>query len=171
MKRTCPTWHGGVAYQPTPIIQSEHCLRSGDRGCHTANGMTAAFKGPDGGFDREVQPADIYQRPLLRCDHRLRRQDPEGAGESRHRSRSARAWWRPPAGWCSRRCRMAGWWPTVTRSSRAVALQCRHPLKGTPTYAIGPKRYLAVRSSGRHVHPVKYDNLQSSGYLFVFALN
>jgi alcohol dehydrogenase (cytochrome c) len=46
------------------------------------------------------------------------------------------------------------------------------PLKGAPvTYAIGPKQYLAVQSSGRHVHPVKYDNLQSSSYLFVFALN
>ena len=46
------------------------------------------------------------------------------------------------------------------------------PLKGAPvTYAIGPKQYLAVQSSGRHVHPVKYDNLQSSSYIFVFALN
>ena len=46
------------------------------------------------------------------------------------------------------------------------------PLKGSPvTYAIGPKQFLAVQSSGRHVHPVKYDNLQSSSYLFVFALN
>jgi len=33
------------------------------------------------------------------------------------------------------------------------------------------KQYIAVHSSGRHVHPVKYDNLQSSSYLFVFALN
>ncbi len=45
------------------------------------------------------------------------------------------------------------------------------PLKGAPvTYAIGPKQYLAVQSSGRHLHPVKYDNLETSSYLFVFAL-
>ena len=45
-------------------------------------------------------------------------------------------------------------------------------LKGAPvTYAIGPKQYLAVQASGRHLHPVKYDNLQDSSYLFVFALN
>ena len=37
--------------------------------------------------------------------------------------------------------------------------------------AIGPKEYLAVQSSGRHQHPVKYDNLEHSSYLFVFALN
>ena len=46
------------------------------------------------------------------------------------------------------------------------------PLKGAPVvYAIGPKQYLAVQTSGRHQHPVKYDNLEHSSYLFVFALN
>jgi alcohol dehydrogenase (cytochrome c) len=46
------------------------------------------------------------------------------------------------------------------------------PLKGAPVvFAIGPKEYLAVQSSGRHLHPVKYDNLEHSSYLFVFALN
>ena len=46
------------------------------------------------------------------------------------------------------------------------------PLKGAPvTYAIGPKQYLAVQTSGRHLHPVKYDRLENSSYLFVFALN
>ena len=46
------------------------------------------------------------------------------------------------------------------------------PLKGTPvTYAIGPKQYLAVQTSGRHLHPIKFDKLENSSYLFVFALN
>ncbi|MEI8035613.1 MAG: hypothetical protein WCH96_09080, partial [Betaproteobacteria bacterium] len=46
------------------------------------------------------------------------------------------------------------------------------PLKGAPvTYAIGPKQYLAVQTSGRHLHPVKYDKLENSSYVFVFALN
>ena len=39
------------------------------------------------------------------------------------------------------------------------------------TYSIGPKQYLAVQASGRHLHPVKYDKLEHSSYLFVFALN
>jgi alcohol dehydrogenase (cytochrome c) len=39
------------------------------------------------------------------------------------------------------------------------------------TYSIGTKQYLAVQAGGRHLHPVKYDNLQDSSYLFVFALN
>jgi alcohol dehydrogenase (cytochrome c) len=46
------------------------------------------------------------------------------------------------------------------------------PLKGSPvTYAIGPKQYVAVQTSGRHLHPVKFDNLENSSFLFVFALN
>ena len=46
------------------------------------------------------------------------------------------------------------------------------PLKGAPvTYAIGPTQYLAVQTSGRHLHPVKFDHLENSSYLFVFALN
>ena len=46
------------------------------------------------------------------------------------------------------------------------------PLKGAPvTYAIGPKQYLAVQTSGRHLHPVKFDKLENSSYMFVFALN
>jgi alcohol dehydrogenase (cytochrome c) len=46
------------------------------------------------------------------------------------------------------------------------------PLKGAPvTYSIGPKQFLAVQGSGRHLHPIKYDNLLDSSYLFVFALN
>ena len=45
-------------------------------------------------------------------------------------------------------------------------------LKGAPvTYSIGTKQYLAVQTSGRHLHPVKFDNFQDSSYLFVFALN
>jgi hypothetical protein len=30
---------------------------------------------------------------------------------------------------------------------------------------------VAVQASGRHLHPVNYDNLQTSSYLFVFALD
>jgi alcohol dehydrogenase (cytochrome c) len=46
------------------------------------------------------------------------------------------------------------------------------PVKGAPVvYAVGPKQHLAVQSSGRHQHPVKYDNLEHSSYLFVFALD
>jgi len=46
------------------------------------------------------------------------------------------------------------------------------PLKGAPvSYAVGSKQYLAVQSSGRHVHAKKFDNLEPLSYLFVFALD
>ena len=46
------------------------------------------------------------------------------------------------------------------------------PLKGAPvTYSVGAKQYLAVQTSGRHLHPVKFDKLENSSYLFLFALN
>ena len=46
------------------------------------------------------------------------------------------------------------------------------PLKGAPvTYQVGSKQYVAVQTSGRHLHPVKFDGLESSSYLFVFAVN
>ena len=39
------------------------------------------------------------------------------------------------------------------------------PLQGSPvTFAVGPKEYLAVQGSGRHVHPIKYDSLETSSY-------
>ena len=45
------------------------------------------------------------------------------------------------------------------------------PFNTGTAYAIGPKQYLAVQAGGRHLHPVKYDKLQDSSFLFVFALN
>jgi alcohol dehydrogenase (cytochrome c) len=46
------------------------------------------------------------------------------------------------------------------------------PLKGAPvTYQVGSKQFLAVQTSGRHLHPVKFDNLENSSYIFVFALD
>src|SRR5437762_4444514 len=46
------------------------------------------------------------------------------------------------------------------------------PLKGSPvTYAIRSEEHVAVQASGRHLHPVKFDNLENSSFLFVFALN
>ncbi len=45
------------------------------------------------------------------------------------------------------------------------------PMKSPPmTYAIGTKQFLAVVTSGRDIHPVAYDQLELSSYVFVFAL-
>jgi hypothetical protein len=45
-------------------------------------------------------------------------------------------------------------------------------VEGVPvTYSIGTQQYVAVQASGRHLHPVRFDNFQDSSYLFEFALN
>ena len=105
-----------------PIIRSRTSpIRVGVEGCFTANGLTAAFKGPDGGLDREKfstpQPipatSTTARSPLTtprprRC---WRRPSPT--------SKSAPARWSPPAASSSRRCRTAGSSPMTTRSSRS----------------------------------------------------
>ena len=39
------------------------------------------------------------------------------------------------------------------------------------TYRVKGVQYVAVQTSGRHLHPVKYDKLENSSYIFVFAVN
>ena len=122
MKRACPTWHGGVAHQPTaynPVKQIAYGV--GAEGCFSQNGAEFKFRSPNGGLDAKGErEAQLHQRSLLRRHHRLRRRQPQGAGEDRdgyrnpfrrdrHRRRR----------WCSRRCRTAGWSPMTTRSCRS----------------------------------------------------
>src|SRR5947208_325987 len=73
-KRTCPTWHGGIAYQPTAYNPVKHIAYGvGTEGCFTQNGMTAAFKGPDGGLDRSkftrrTYTSDLYYGSVVGYD-------------------------------------------------------------------------------------------------------
>ena len=134
--------------------------------------MTAAFKGPDGGLDRaKFSQANLHQRSLLRLDDRLRRRQPQGHGEGGHRHReSAPARWPPPAALVF--TALQDGWVVAYDDEKLEELwrfNVGTPLKGAPvTYAIGPKQYLAVQTSGRHLHPVKFDKLEHSSYLFVF---
>ena len=74
MKRTCPTWHGGVAHQPTaynPVKQIAYGV--GAEGCSSGNGAAAAFKGPDGGLDRakfekRTYTSDLYYGAITAYD-------------------------------------------------------------------------------------------------------
>ncbi len=54
VKRACPTWHGGVSYQPTAYNPVKHIAYGvGVEGCFSQNGSTAAFKSAAGGLDRQ----------------------------------------------------------------------------------------------------------------------
>jgi alcohol dehydrogenase (cytochrome c) len=175
MKRTCPTWHGGVAFQPTAYNPVKNIAYSvGVEGCHTANGFTAAFKGPDGGLDRErftrrTYTSDLYYGSVTAYDAKTQKVMAKAVTDIEIRSGVLAT-----AGGVVFTALQDGW--VVAYQDETLEELWRFnvgtPLKGSPvTYAIGPKQYIAVQSSGRHVHPVKYDNLQSSSYLFVFALD
>ena len=175
MKRTCPTWHGGVAFQPTAYNPVKNIAYSvGVEGCHTANGMTAAFKSPEGGLDRagtsrRTYTSDLYYGSVTAYDTKNQKVIAKAVTDIEIRSGVLAT-----AGGVVFTALQDGW--IVAYNDETLQELWRFnvgtPLKGSPvTYAIGPKQFIAVQSSGRHVHPVKYDKLQSSSYLFVFALD
>jgi alcohol dehydrogenase (cytochrome c) len=175
MKRTCPTWHGGVAHQPTAYNPVKHIAYGvGAEGCFTQNGSTAAFKGPDGGLDREkfskrTYTSDLYYGSMTAYDTVSHKIVAKAVTDIENRSGAL-----VTAGGVVFTALQDGW--IVAYDDEKLEELWRFnvgtPLKGAPvTYSIGPKQYLAVQSSGRHLHPVKYDRLQHSSYLFVFALN
>ena len=175
MKRTCPTWHGGVAYQPTAYNPVKHIAYGvGAEGCFSQNGMTTAFKGPEGGLDREKYSrrtftSDLYFGSITAYDAISHKIVAKTVTDIEIRSGAL-----VTAGGVVFTALQDGW--VVAYDDEKLEELWRFnvgtPLKGSPvTYAIGPKQYLAVQSSGRHQHPVKYDNLETSSYLFVFTLN
>jgi len=159
------------------IIRSRRSpMGSASRAASRRMGAAAAFKSPEGGLDRpkfekRTYTSDLYYGSITAYDtvnHKV-----VGEGDHRYRDPLRRDSHRRRP-WCSPRCRTAGVIAYKRRDAGgALALQRRHPRsRARPvTYAVGPKQFLAVQTSGRHLHPVKYDKLENSSYLFVFALN
>jgi alcohol dehydrogenase (cytochrome c) len=175
MKRTCPTWHGGVAHQPPAYNPVKHIAYGvGAEGCFTQNGARVAFKGPDGGIDpkaseRRTFTSDLYYGAVTAYDTVNNKVIAKAMQAIELRSGAL-----VTAGGVVFTATQDGW--VVAYNDETLEELWRFnvgtPLKGAPvTYAIGPKQFLAVQSSGRHLHPIKYDNLEDSSYLFVFALN
>jgi len=175
MKRTCPTWHGGVAHQPTAYNPVKHIAYGvGAEGCFTQNGSTAAFKGPEGGLDRQkfskrTYTSDLYYGSMTAYDTVSHKVVAKAVTDIENRSGAL-----VTAGGVVFTALQDGW--VIAYDDESLQELWRFnvgtPLKGAPvTYSIGPKQYLAVQASGRHLHPVKYDKLEHSSYLFVFALN
>ena len=175
MKRTCPTWHGGVAHQPlafNPVKGIAYGV--GTEGCFTQNGAAVASRSKDGGIDPKAsQPrkysSDLYYGAVTAFDAVNHKVLAKAVTDIEIRSGVTAT-----AGGLVFTALQDGW--IVAYNDETLEELWRFnlgtPLKGSPvTYAIGPRQYLAVQTSGRHLHPVKFDNLQNSSYLFVFALN
>jgi alcohol dehydrogenase (cytochrome c) len=174
-KRTCPTWHGGIAHQPTSYNPVKHIAYGvGTEGCYSQNGSTVAFLGPEGGIDeknssKRTTSSDLYYGSITAYDAIGHKILAKAVTDIEIRSGALAT-----AGGVVFTALQDGW--VVAYNDETLEELWRFnvgsPLKGAPvTYSIGPKQYLAVQASGRHLHPVKYDNLESSSYLFVFALN
>ena len=175
MKRACPTWHGGIAHQPTaynPIKQIVY--GAGTEGCFSQNGAAVVPLSPEGGIDREKSErrdysSDLYYGSVTAVDAVTHKVKAKAVTEIEVRSGITAT-----AGGLVFSALQDGW--LVAYDDETLQELWRFnvgtPLKGAPvTYAVGPRQYVAVQASGRHLHPVKYDNLETSSYLFVFGLD
>ncbi len=175
MKRACPTWHGGVAHQPLAYNPTKQITYGvGTEGCFSQNGAEVVALSPEGGIDRESSErreysSGLYYGSITAMDAVTHEIKAKAVTEIEVRSGITAT-----AGGLVFSALQDGW--VVAYNDETLQELWRFnvgtPLKGSPvTYAVGPRQYLAVQTSGRHLHPVKYDNLESSSYLFVFALD
>ena len=175
MKRACPTWHGGIAHQPTAFNPEKGiAYGAGTEGCFSQTGARVVSAGPDGGIDREASErreytSDLYYGSITAVDTDTHEVIAKAVTEIEVRSGAIAT-----AGGLVFSALQDGW--VVAYHDETLQELWRFnvgtPLKGAPvTYAVGPRQYLAVQASGRHLHPVRYDNLENSSYLFVFALD
>jgi alcohol dehydrogenase (cytochrome c) len=175
MKRACPTWHGGIAHQPTaynPVKKISYGV--GIEGCFSQTGAAVKYLSPQGGIDdknseKRNYSSDLYYGSITAFDAVEHKVLAKAVTDIEVRSGITAT--------------AGGVVFTALQDGAVVAyhdetleelwrFNVGTPLKGAPvTFAVGPRQYLAVQSSGRHLHPVKYDKLENSSYLFVFALN
>jgi alcohol dehydrogenase (cytochrome c) len=174
-KRTCPTWHGGIAHQPTAYNPVKNIAYGvGIEGCSSGNGAAVAFLSPEGGIDekkseKRTYSSDLYYGSITAFDTVNHKVLAKAVTDIEIRSGAT-----DTAGGLVFTALQDGW--VVAYNDETLEELWRFnvgtPLKGAPvTYAVGPKQYLAVQAGGRHLHPVKFDKLENSSYLFVFALN
>ena len=146
----------------------------GIEGCFSANGAAVAFLSPKGGIDdknseKRTYSSDLYYGSITAFDTVNHKVIAKAVTDIEIRSGAT-----DTAGGVVFTALQDGW--VVAYNDETLEELWRFnvgtALKGAPvTYAIGPKQYLAVQAGGRHLHPVKFDKLQDSSYLFVFALN
>ena len=175
MKRACPTWHGGIAHQPLAFNPVKNIAYGvGTEGCFSQSGAAVAPLSPDGGVDfqaseRREYTSDLYYGSVTAFDAVGHEVVAKAVTDIEVRSGIIST-----AGGLVFTALQDGW--VVAYNDETLEELWRFnvgtPLKGAPvTYAIGPRQYLAVQAGGRHLHPVKFDQLETASYLFVFALD
>jgi alcohol dehydrogenase (cytochrome c) len=174
-KRTCPTFHGGIAHQPTAYNPVKHIAYGvGIEGCFSQNGAAVAYLSPNGGIDQKNSQkrtftSDLYYGSVTAFDTINHKVVAKAVTDIEIRSGAT-----DTAGGLVFTALQDGW--VVAYNDDTLEQLWRFnvgsALKGAPvTYSIGTKQFLAVQASGRHLHPKKFDDFQDSSYLFVFALD
>jgi alcohol dehydrogenase (cytochrome c) len=146
----------------------------GTEGCFSQNGAAVGVLSKDGGIDNKKSEqrqysSDLYYGSLTAFDAVNHKVLAKAVTEIEIRSGALAT-----AGGLVFTALQDGW--VVAYNDETLEELWRFnvgtPLKGAPvTYSIGPKQFLAVQAGGRHLHPVNWDKLENSSYVFVFALN
>ena len=133
MKRACPTWHGGVAHQPTAFNPDKGiAYGAGTEGCFSQTGAQVFPLGPDGGIDREASQqrdytSDLYYGSITAVDSDTQEVIAKAVTEIENPLRGHRHRRRPDlhraSGRLDRRLRRRD-------AAGAVALQRRHAAQG-----------------------------------------
>jgi alcohol dehydrogenase (cytochrome c) len=154
-KRTCPTWHGGIAHQPTAYNPVKNIAYGvGIEGCFSTNGAAVAFLSANGGIDEKKSEkrtfsSDLYYGSVTAFDTVKHKVVAKAVTDIEIRSGAI-----DTAGGVIFTALQDGW--IVAYNDDTLEELWRFnvgtPLKGSPvTYAIGPKQFLAVQTSGRHL--------------------
>jgi alcohol dehydrogenase (cytochrome c) len=159
-----------MAYNPIKGI----AYGVGTEGCFSQTGAAVASLGKDGGIDNKSSErrqfnSDLYYGAVTAFDTVNHKVVAKAVTDIEVRSGAT-----VTAGGLVFTALQDGW--VVAYNDETLEELWRFnvgtPLKGAPvTYAIGPKQYLAVQAGGRHLHPVNWDKLENSSYMFVFSLN
>ena len=147
MKRACPTWHGGVAHQPTAYNPEKGIAYGvGTEGCFSQTGAAVASAGPEGNVDnaaseRRQWTSDLYYGSITAVAVDSHEVIAKAVTAIEVRSGAIAT-----AGGLVFTALQDGW--VVAYNDETLQELWRFnvgtPLKGAPvTYSIGPRQYLA----------------------------
>jgi alcohol dehydrogenase (cytochrome c) len=167
-ERVCPTWHGGLAHQPPAYNPVKRVVYSvGTEGCYTQTGGTG-IDPRTGGMAGRAFNSDLYYGSVTAFDVVNNKVNAKVSVPIEIRSGVLAT-----AGGLIFTALTEGDLVAYNDDTleEAWSFNLGTPLKAPPmTFAYNNKQYIAVQTSGLHVHPIRFVNLMHSTYLFVFAL-
>lgn len=171
--RSCPTWHGGAAHQPPAYNPVKHiAYMAATEGCYTETGGTLVAEPPPAGqatLEGREWTSDLYYGAITAVDVTT-----NTVLAKLNNPIEIRSGILATAGGLIFTALTEG--EVVALNDETLEVLWRFnvgtPLKAPPiSYAVNGRQYIALQTSGLHVHPLRYTDYQHSEYLFVFALD